>query len=156
MNKIVEALIESARLLGGTQAKKGFGCYTEQDSRFERAMHESIAKHSRALAEHDAQPAAEPAQADEIAEILWHHFGADHVERWEDEAHKAEFRAAALAVTTAQPAAEPQQERTDRERFDALVDDLLVASENDETESARQKAHEWFEARQAALAQRQP
>lgn len=41
----IESLIESARLLGSTQAKKGFGCYTEEDGRFERAMHESIAKH---------------------------------------------------------------------------------------------------------------
>lgn len=46
----LEELVEAARLLGTTQAKKGFGCYTEEDSRFERAMHESIAKHRAALA----------------------------------------------------------------------------------------------------------
>lgn len=38
-----EEALECARLLGVTNAKRGFGCYTEQDSRFERAMHESIA-----------------------------------------------------------------------------------------------------------------
>ena len=42
-------LIETARLLGATQAKKGFGCYTEQDCRFEHAMYESIAAHRAAI-----------------------------------------------------------------------------------------------------------
>ena len=52
-NKVLrglDELVEAARLLGTTQAKKGFGCYTAEDSRFERAMHESIAKHRAALA----------------------------------------------------------------------------------------------------------
>jgi hypothetical protein len=52
------ALVEAARLLGATQAKKGFGVYTEDDARFERAMHESIAKHSAALAAAPSQPEA--------------------------------------------------------------------------------------------------
>lgn len=48
--------VECARLLGSTQAKKGFCCYTEQDSRFERAMYEAIARHRRAmLAAHDKE-----------------------------------------------------------------------------------------------------
>lgn len=45
--------------------------------------------------------------------------------------------------------AQPQE----REQFEALVDDLLAASANDETESARQKAHEWFENRRPAQPQ---
>jgi hypothetical protein len=49
MSEAIDELVSSARLLGSTQAKKGFGCYTEEDSRFERAMNESIAKHTRTL-----------------------------------------------------------------------------------------------------------
>jgi len=45
----LEMLIESARLLGATQAKKGFGCYSEEDAMLERAWHQSIAKHSATL-----------------------------------------------------------------------------------------------------------
>lgn len=47
----IDDLAESARLLGITQAKKGFDCYTENDGHFERAMHQSIAKHRTALRE---------------------------------------------------------------------------------------------------------
>ena len=45
----LDELVEAARLLGVTQAKRGFGCHTDEDSRFERAMHESIDKHRAAL-----------------------------------------------------------------------------------------------------------
>lgn len=44
-----DAAVESARLLGGSDAKRGLGCYTDQDSRFVRCMHESIAKHRAAI-----------------------------------------------------------------------------------------------------------
>lgn len=37
--------IECARLLGITHANKAQGTYTQNDARFERAMHESIAKY---------------------------------------------------------------------------------------------------------------
>ena len=51
----LDELVEAARLLGVTQAKRGFGCHTDEDSRFERAMYESIDKHRAALlAERDA------------------------------------------------------------------------------------------------------
>lgn len=40
MSDLIDDLIECARLLGATQAKKGIGCYTREDARFERAMHE--------------------------------------------------------------------------------------------------------------------
>ena len=45
----IDRLIECARLLGTTQAKKGAGTYTQQDSRSESAMYESIAAHRKAL-----------------------------------------------------------------------------------------------------------
>ena len=41
--------IESSRLQGGTDAKKGFGIYTEEDSRFNVAMYKSIAEKRAAL-----------------------------------------------------------------------------------------------------------
>jgi hypothetical protein len=46
-----DAATEAARILGETQAKKAFGCYTETDGRTERAMHESISKHRAAIRE---------------------------------------------------------------------------------------------------------
>jgi hypothetical protein len=45
----LESLIDAARRLGATQAKKGFGCYTKEDALLERAWHESITKHSADL-----------------------------------------------------------------------------------------------------------
>jgi len=56
----LEALIENARLLGATQAKKGFGCFSQEDARLERAWHEGIAKHSAALRAALAEPVQEP------------------------------------------------------------------------------------------------
>lgn len=54
MSDLINDLIEAARLLGATQAKKGIGCYTREDARFERAMHESISdKAERLTAERD-------------------------------------------------------------------------------------------------------
>ena len=51
----LDELVEAARLLGVTQAKKVFGCYMSEERRFERAMYESIDKHRAALlAERDA------------------------------------------------------------------------------------------------------
>jgi len=41
--------IKSSRLQGGTDAKKGFGIYTEEDSRFYVAMHKSIAEKRASL-----------------------------------------------------------------------------------------------------------
>ena len=62
MSDLIADLIECARLLGATQAKKGIGCYTREDARFERAMHESISDNAKRLtAERDElrrQPAA--------------------------------------------------------------------------------------------------
>jgi hypothetical protein len=57
----IDQLIECARLLGATQAKKVDGTYDQQDSRFETVMYESIAKHRKALEEALATPPAAPA-----------------------------------------------------------------------------------------------
>ena len=46
----IDPAISAARLLGVTQAKQGFGVYTEEDARFETAMHQAIAKHRRIIA----------------------------------------------------------------------------------------------------------
>jgi hypothetical protein len=37
--------IDCAKLLGNSHAKRGFGCFTEQDASFMRAMYEAIAKY---------------------------------------------------------------------------------------------------------------
>jgi hypothetical protein len=56
MQQALDALIENARLLGITQAKRGYGFYSQEDAIFERALHECIAKHSAVLLERLAQP----------------------------------------------------------------------------------------------------
>jgi hypothetical protein len=63
----LEALIEAARILGATQAKKGFGLYTSEDGRLEQVLHESLAKHSNILRTALAEPEQEP-----VAH-LWQH-----------------------------------------------------------------------------------
>jgi hypothetical protein len=47
----LDRMVEAAGLLGGTQTKKLYGDYTEQDYVFERAMHAIIARHRAALLE---------------------------------------------------------------------------------------------------------
>lgn len=46
---LLDELVQSARLLGRTEARKERGDYTDQDARFEVAMHQSIAKHRAAM-----------------------------------------------------------------------------------------------------------
>lgn len=66
----LDELVEAARLLGVTQAKRGFGCHTDEDSRFERAMYESIDKHRAALlAERDALAAEVERLAEALREV---------------------------------------------------------------------------------------
>jgi hypothetical protein len=55
----LEALIEAARILGATQAKKGFGLYTSEDGRLEQVLHELLAKHSNTLRTALAEPETE-------------------------------------------------------------------------------------------------
>jgi hypothetical protein len=59
LKQALDALIENARLLGITQAKRGYGFYLQEDAIFERAFHECIAKHSAVLLERLAQPERE-------------------------------------------------------------------------------------------------
>jgi hypothetical protein len=56
----LDELVEAARLLGTTQAKRLFGCHTDEDRRFERAMYESIDKHRAALLDWKAKQPAPP------------------------------------------------------------------------------------------------
>ena len=65
--KTVQALVEIARLLGATKEKKAMGFYTEQDSRFELAMHKSISSHTNALIAQMQRDARPIAYADKIA-----------------------------------------------------------------------------------------
>ena len=87
MSDLIDDLIEAARLLGATQAKKGIGCYTREDARFERAMHESISDNAKRLtAERDElrrqlDPMGEYTSADELIAAL-------RAEKAEDEAMK--------------------------------------------------------------------
>ena len=65
----LEALIEAARMLGATQAKKGFGLYTSEDGRLEQVLHESLAKHSNTLRTALAEPEQEPLTDEEIDDV---------------------------------------------------------------------------------------
>jgi hypothetical protein len=80
---------ESSRLLGATQYKKANGCYTEDDARFERAMHESIAMHRRALLdENDRLRAEVEAMRKAATEVI--EFNRAHANDCYGDANKAE------------------------------------------------------------------
>ena len=49
MNRIIDELIESARLLGCTQAKLGFGVYTQDDAITERSLWEGVEARSKTI-----------------------------------------------------------------------------------------------------------
>ena len=49
IEKIISDLIECYRLIGATEAKKGFGCFTEQDSRFLASMYKAGLKHEKEI-----------------------------------------------------------------------------------------------------------
>lgn len=72
-DEALHQLIECARLLGQTQAKKGFGIYTQQDSRFEVAMYKSINEHEAKIKEALAQPEQEPVRVpwSQALESVW-------------------------------------------------------------------------------------
>jgi hypothetical protein len=61
--KVIDELIESARLAGSTQAKRGYGVYTQDDAIMERAFWEGVEARAKAIrdevaalkAERDAQ-----------------------------------------------------------------------------------------------------
>jgi hypothetical protein len=62
VQQALEALIESARLLGSTQAGKRFGCYSREDARLELTLYESIARHEASIIAALEQPEQEPAR----------------------------------------------------------------------------------------------
>lgn len=83
----IDRLIESARLLGATQAKQGFGVYTQEDSVMERSFYESVHKHKSVIRQALANAALDkmadnarelglsyeqpaPAQPDHIEDVL--------------------------------------------------------------------------------------
>lgn len=49
--ELFDEAVEAAKTLGGADAKKGFGCYTEDDSRLVRSMYESISRKRAAIRE---------------------------------------------------------------------------------------------------------
>jgi hypothetical protein len=134
----LDELVEAARLLGVAQAKKGFGCYTDEDSRFERAMYESIDKHRAALLDWAAkqpaprQPAAPDVEAlvEALRSILgWRELRSGNdfpVERIEEiaraalAAHRKEGQPLYVTPIAAQ-AAENERLRAEVERLRGLV-----------------------------------
>ena len=83
--KVIDELIESARLAGSTQAKRGYGVYTQDDAIMERAFWEGVEARAKAIrdevaalkAERDAQLAIYDevidnlqSQVDELAAAL--------------------------------------------------------------------------------------
>lgn len=56
----LEALIESARSLGRVEARKEFGCYSQEDCIFETGFRKGIHQHKEALRQALAQPEQEP------------------------------------------------------------------------------------------------
>ena len=49
IEKTISDLTECYRLIGTTQAKKGFGIFTQEDSRFLSAMYEAGLRHEKAI-----------------------------------------------------------------------------------------------------------
>lgn len=47
--KVIDELIESARLAGSTQAKRGYGVYTQDDAIMERAFWEGVEVRAKAI-----------------------------------------------------------------------------------------------------------
>lgn len=47
--KVIDELIESARLAGSTQAKRGYGVYTQDDAIMERAFWEGVEARAKAI-----------------------------------------------------------------------------------------------------------
>lgn len=91
IDALVEALEESARLLGGTQSKKMLGIYTPDDARFEVAMHQSIAKHKTEIRAALAQARAE--QAEPFAWLVCSvnadgSLSLEHAAAWQEAAHQ--------------------------------------------------------------------
>lgn len=107
----IEALVESARLLGSVQSRKAFGTYTQDDARFETAMYESIYKHKEAL----RAALAGAAQAEPVATYMGHRLTPDGTKEFWGLADTPLARGTKLYTTPqpAQPVAVPQSEPFD-------------------------------------------
>lgn len=57
--KVIDELIESARLAGSTQAKRGYGVYTQDDAIMERAFWEGVEARAKAIRDEVAALKAE-------------------------------------------------------------------------------------------------
>ena len=57
--KVIDELIESARLAGSTQAKRGYGVYTQDDAIMERAFCEGVEARAKAIRDEVAALKAE-------------------------------------------------------------------------------------------------
>ena len=57
--KVIDELIESARLAGSTQAKRGYGVYTQDDAIMERAFWEGVEARAKAIRDEVATLKAE-------------------------------------------------------------------------------------------------
>ena len=57
--KVIDELIESARLAGSTQAKRGYGVYTQDDAIMERAFWEGVEVRAKAVRDEVAALKAE-------------------------------------------------------------------------------------------------
>jgi hypothetical protein len=59
MNQVIDELIESARLAGSTQAKRGYGVYTQDDAIMERSFLEGVEARAKAIRDEVAALKAE-------------------------------------------------------------------------------------------------
>lgn len=87
MNQAIDGLVESARLLGCTQAKRGFGVYTQDDAIMERSCWEGVEARAKAIRDEVAALKAErDATIKDANRIDWYEKNKDAVlhigERW--------------------------------------------------------------------------
>ena len=75
--KLIDELIESARLLGAIQAKRGFGVYTQEDAMIERAFYESIDEKTKTLRAELAKPVDITTEMAAVADRFAHKLALD-------------------------------------------------------------------------------
>jgi len=86
MTRAIDDLIESARLLGGTQAKRGFGVYTQDDAIMEHSFWEGVEARAKAIRDEVATLKAERDSAMKDAERYRYLRGQQH---WSEALEKA-------------------------------------------------------------------
>jgi cell division protein FtsB len=120
----LDELVEAARLLGVTQAKRGFGCHTDEDRRFERAMYESIDKHRAALLDREAKHPAPPSTP---VRVSWADFWIAQGD-WPTANDYAAFEKAEQWLLAQQPAAvdDPDAQSAEIDALRAEVERLTL------------------------------